>query len=84
MSDRWTKQGHGAKRPANLRGQRRICFDTAMQENHTASHGPGLGWQWKAIIPIIGVLLLGLLQGMTRKDLCRLITEAGRVALGRQ
>lgn len=32
-----------------------------MKESQPPGKGPSLGWQWKAIIPIVGVLLLGLL-----------------------
>ncbi|HEY6946917.1 MAG TPA: ATP-binding protein [Candidatus Acidoferrum sp.] len=32
-----------------------------MNETQPRSQGPSLGWQWKAIIPIVGVLLLGLI-----------------------
>ena len=32
-----------------------------MKEPQPPRKGPSLGWQWKAIIPIVGVLLLGLL-----------------------
>ena len=31
-----------------------------MKEPQPRGKGPSLGWQWKAIIPIVGVLLLGL------------------------
>ena len=32
-----------------------------MKEPQPPGKGPSLGWQWKAIIPIVGVLLLGLI-----------------------
>lgn len=32
-----------------------------MKETRPPLKGPWLGWQWKAIIPIVGVLLLGLI-----------------------
>ncbi|HEV2194157.1 MAG TPA: ATP-binding protein [Candidatus Acidoferrum sp.] len=32
-----------------------------MKETQPPRRGPWLGWQWKAIIPIVGVLLLGLI-----------------------
>ena len=32
-----------------------------MKEPQSPGKGPSLGWQWKAIIPIVGVLLLGLI-----------------------
>ena len=32
-----------------------------MNEPQPLGKGPSLGWQWKAIIPIVGVLLLGLI-----------------------
>jgi signal transduction histidine kinase len=32
-----------------------------VKETHPFHKGPSLGWQWKAIIPIVGVLLLGLI-----------------------
>ncbi|PYT68633.1 MAG: hypothetical protein DMG39_20510 [Acidobacteria bacterium] len=32
-----------------------------MNETQPRGKGPSLGWQWKAIIPIVGVLLLGLI-----------------------
>ena len=32
-----------------------------MKEPQPLGTGPSLGWQWKAIIPIVGVLLLGLI-----------------------
>lgn len=32
-----------------------------MKEPSPVGKGPSLGWQWKAIIPIVGVLLLGLI-----------------------
>jgi signal transduction histidine kinase len=35
--------------------------DTCVKEPQPPGKGPSLGWQWKAIIPIVGVLLLGLL-----------------------
>lgn len=31
-----------------------------MKERSLVGRGPSLRWQWKAIIPIVGVLLLGL------------------------
>jgi signal transduction histidine kinase len=32
-----------------------------VKEPQPPANGPSLGWQWKAIIPIVGVLLLGLI-----------------------
>jgi signal transduction histidine kinase len=34
---------------------------TDVKEPQPLHKGPSLGWQWKAIIPIVGVLLLGLI-----------------------
>lgn len=36
-----------------------------MQETRPPNKGPWLGWQWKALTPIVGVLLLGLIAFQT-------------------
>ena len=49
--------------PSRLRlgGATKLDYDTGVKEPQPLGKGPSLGWQWKAIIPIIGVLLLGLI-----------------------
>jgi len=59
-----------------------------MQEGGNLNRG-GLGWQWKAIIPIIGVLLLGLLAfkavvlalGIPNGNWILIVAAAGAVAI---
>ena len=44
-----------------MQGVRGIWSDTGMTPSETSRRKTGLRWQWKAIIPMIGVLLLGLM-----------------------
>ena len=39
----------------------RVLSNVGAEEPHPLGKGPSLGWQWKAIIPLVRVLLPGLI-----------------------